>query len=196
MPPALSFFLRSLPLLLITLGAFWLRTHDLGRRPMHADEANQAVKLGELLEAGSYAFDPRDHHGPTLYYAAVPIAWIRGQRSLAGLQETTVRLVPALFGTAAVLLLAALAAPLGRWPALAAAAFLAVSPPAVYYSRYFIQETLLATFTLAAIVCARAWWRSGLARWAVLTGVCVGLMQATKASAPLFLAIALAAFFL
>lgn len=194
MPAALSFFLRSLPLLLIALGAFWLRTHELGKRPMHADEANQAVKLGELLEAGSYAFDPRDHHGPTLYYAAVPIAWIRGERTLAALKETTVRLVPALFGTAAVLLLAALAAPLGRWPALAAAAFLALSPPAVYYSRYFIQETLLGTFTLAALVCARAWWRSGLTRWAALGGVCVGLMQATKASAPLFLAIAVVAF--
>ena len=27
---------------------------------MHADEANQAVKFGELLETGRYAFDPRD----------------------------------------------------------------------------------------------------------------------------------------
>lgn len=195
-PFALSFFLRSLPLLLLALGAFWLRTYDLAKRPMHADEANQAVKLGELLEAGTYAFDPRDHHGPTLYYAAVPIAWIRGEHTLAKLKENTVRLVPALFGTAAVLLLAALAAPLGRWPALAAAAFLALSPPAVYYSRYFIQETLLVTFTLAALVCARAWWRTGLARWAMLAGVCVGLMQATKASAPLFLGLALAAFFI
>ncbi len=59
-------FFRWLPLALLTLAAFWLRTHDLARRPMHADEANQAVKLGELLDAGRYAFDPRDHHGPTL----------------------------------------------------------------------------------------------------------------------------------
>ena len=67
--------LRWLLLALVTLAAFWLRTHDLDRRPMHADEANQAVKLGELLDAGRYTFDPSDHHGPTLYYAAVPIAW-------------------------------------------------------------------------------------------------------------------------
>ena len=115
--------LRWLPLAVITFASLWLRTRDLDRRPMHADEANQAVKLGELLDAGRYAFDPRDHHGPTLYYAAVPVAWMRGERSLATLSETTVRLVPALFGTAAVLLLAALAGPLGRWPALAAATF-------------------------------------------------------------------------
>jgi uncharacterized protein (TIGR03663 family) len=178
---------RWLPLALIAAAALWLRTRDLDRRPMHADEANQAVKLGELLDTGHYAFDPRDHHGPTLYYAAVPVAWLRGERSLATLTETTVRLVPALFGTASVIMVAFLASPLGRWPALAAAAFIGFSPPAVYYSRYFVQETLLATFALAAFVCARAWWRDGRMRWAIGTGVCVGLMQATKATAPLFL---------
>ncbi len=183
-------FLRWLPLALLALAAFWLRTHELARRPMHADEANQAVKLGELLDAGRYAFDPRDHHGPTLYFAAVPVAWLRGELSLATLTEKTVRLVPALFGTAAVLLLALLAAPLGRWPALAAAAFLALAPPAVYFSRYFIQETLLLTFALATFLAVRAWWRSGLTRWALAAGIGAGLMQATKASAPLFLAAA------
>lgn len=187
---------RWLPLALITLAALWLRTHDLARRPMHADEANQAVKLGELLETGRYAFDPRDHHGPTLYYAAAPVAWLRGERTLAALSETTLRLVPAVFGTAAVILLAALASPLGRWPALAAAAFLAVSPPAVYYSRDFIQETLLLTFALATFLCTRTWWRTGLTRWAIAAGVCLGLMQATKASAPLFVATAAVALLL
>lgn len=199
-----SLISRWLTLVFITAAAFWLRTHDLARRPMHADEANQAVKLGELLEAGRYAFDPRDHHGPTLYYAAVPIAWLRGERTLAALSETTVRLVPALFGTASVLLLALLVAPWFRssardgsgWPALAAAAFLAVSPPAVYYSRYFIQETLLVTFTLATFVCAQSWWRTRHTGWAIATGVSMGLMQATKATAPLFLTAAALAIYL
>ena len=180
--------LRWLPLALLTLAAFWLRTHDLARRPMHADEANQAVKLGELIDAGRYAFDPRDHHGPTLYYAAAPVAWLRGERSLAALTETTVRFVPALFGTLTVLLVAALAAPLGRWPALAAAAVVATAPPAVYYSRYFIQETLLVAFVLGGFLAVRTWWRTGLTRWSLVAGVCAGCAQSTKASAPLFLA--------
>src|SRR6185436_10479333 len=88
-----------------------LRVGDLDRRPMHFDEANQAVKLGELLENGRYVFDPSDHHGPTLYYAAVPIAWLRGERTLAQLSETTIRLVPVIFGTAAVVLLGIFASP-------------------------------------------------------------------------------------
>jgi uncharacterized protein (TIGR03663 family) len=194
MPPSL---LRWMPLALVVLAAFLLRTHDLARRPMHADEANQAVKLGELLEHGRYAFDPHDHHGPTLYYAALPLARFRGEKTLAALTETTVRLVPALAGTLGILLLFTLAArPLGHWPALAAAALMAVAPASVYYSRYFIQETLLVTFTLAALVCAQRWWRTARPSWAVATGACLGLMQATKASAPLFAAAALIALLL
>ncbi|AOS46195.1 hypothetical protein Verru16b_03292 [Lacunisphaera limnophila] len=182
MPPVLT---RWLPLALLALLAFGVRVWDLDRRPMHADEANQAVKAGELLEHGRYAFDPVDHHGPTLYYSVLPIAWLRGESTLAELTETTVRLVPALAGVASVLLLFLLARPLGHWPALAAAAFLALSPPAAYYSRYFVQETLLATFLLGALVCAQRWWVTGRLAWAVGAGLCAGLMQATKASTPL-----------
>lgn len=189
----LSIPLRWLSLLVLMLVAFGLRTHELARRPMHADEANQAVKTGELLETGRYAFDPRDHHGPTLYYLAVPLAWLRHERTLAALTEATVRLVPALLGVAGVALLYLLARPLGHWPAFAAAAFLAASPPAVYYSRFFVQETPLLTFTLAAFLLARRWWRTRSLAAAAALGVALGLMQATKSSAPLFLFCALLA---
>jgi uncharacterized protein (TIGR03663 family) len=190
MPPK-SF--RWAPFLLVTLVALGLRTWDLAARPMHADEANQAVKAGALLEAGRYTFDPHDHHGPVLYYATLPLAWVRGQHTLAELDETTVRLVTALAGTVSVLLLGLFALPLGRGTALLASAFLAVSPPAVYYSRYFVHETLLATFFLAALCAAQRWWRTGRLHWAVTTGIAFGLMQATKASAPLFALVALIA---
>ena len=194
----LSSLHRWLPLVLIATAALWLRTTELSRRPMHADEANQAVKLGQLLDTGDYAFDPADHHGPTLYFLAVPLAWLRGETSLATLTETTVRLLPALAGTFAVLLLSALASPAPNGSAappprnsrlfpFTAAIFLTVAPPAVYYSRYFIQETLLLAFTLATFLFAQRWWRTPHLRWALLTGVSAGLMQATKASAPLFL---------
>jgi len=184
---------RWLPLALVVLAALALRTHDLARRPMHADEANQAVKTGELLEHGRYAFDPRDHHGPTLYYAALPVAWVRGENALATLTETTVRLVPALAGVLGVILLFVLALPLGRWLAVAAAAFMAVAPASVYYSRYFIQETLLVSFTLALLLAARRWWTTGRLGWALAAGSALGLMQATKASAPLFALVAVGA---
>ncbi|HVU18394.1 MAG TPA: flippase activity-associated protein Agl23 [Candidatus Didemnitutus sp.] len=176
---------RWLPLVLLVLVAAWWRMHDLAARPMHADEANQGVKTGNLLETGRYAFDPGDHHGPVLYYLALPIAWARGQTTLARLDETTLRLLPALVGTLAVLLLYWLARPLGPWPALVAAVFLAVSPPSVYYSRYFIQETLLVGFSLGLFLAARNFWCTGKLRWALIAGACAGLMQATKETAPI-----------
>ncbi len=180
-------------LLLVLLVALVLRTHDLAARPMHADEANQAVKLGQLIEGGRYQFDPRDHHGPTLYYFGLIPAWIRGETTLAALSETTVRLTPALAGVLAVGLLWGLVRPWGRWPAFAAALLFAVSPAAVYYSRCFVQETLLVTFTLGALVSGRKGWRAGGAGWAVVAGICLGLMLATKSSALLFAGAALLA---
>ena len=35
----------------------WLRLARLDARPMHHDEANQAVKFGALLETGEYRYD-------------------------------------------------------------------------------------------------------------------------------------------
>lgn len=179
--------LRWWPLALILIFATALRLHNLDARVMHGDEANQAVKTGHLLETGEYRFDPYDHHGPTLYYLTLPVAWLRGQTTLAALDEITLRLVPVAAGVLAVALVAALAAPWGRTAACAAALMLAVAPASVYFSRYYIQEMLLLAFTLAAFVCVGRWWRTGRIRWAVLAGVAIGLMQASKASAPLFL---------
>jgi uncharacterized protein (TIGR03663 family) len=181
-------------LLILLLGAaFWLRVHNLAARPMHADEANQAVKLGEMLEGGRYRFDPLDHHGPTLYYFAQFVAEARGESTLAKLTEFTVRLTPALAGVGSVALLWLLLRPTGRGPAWMAAVLLTMSPAAVYYSRYFIQETLLVAFTLGAFVCGQTWWRRGGLWWAGALGLMAGLMLATKASALVYTAAALLA---
>ncbi|HVT73792.1 MAG TPA: flippase activity-associated protein Agl23 [Lacunisphaera sp.] len=173
--------------------ALALRVVDLGSRPMHADEANQAVKLGQILEGGGYRFDPFEHHGPTLYYLALIPAYLRGQTTLATLSEATVRATPALAGVAAVALLWVVLRPWGRGPAFTAALLLAVAPASVYYSRYFVQETLLVTFTLAAWAAGLAWWRRGGVAWATATGGCLGLMLATKETAFFFAAAALVA---
>ena len=81
---------------------------------MHHDEANQAVKFGALLERGEYRYDAHDHHGPTLYYLTLPAAWLRGQATLASLDERTLRGVTAVFGAATILLLPLLSAGIGR----------------------------------------------------------------------------------
>ena len=144
-----------------------LRLARLDVRPMHHDEANQAVKFGALLERGDYRYDTHDHHGPTLYYLTLPFAWLRGQATLAALDEWTLRGVPAAFGAATILLLPLVAADIGRTAVVAAALLMALSPAMVFYSRMYIQESMFACFTLAfAIAVGRAMTERGW-RWPV-----------------------------
>jgi uncharacterized protein (TIGR03663 family) len=162
------------------LGAVAFRTIRLDLRPMHADEANQAVKFGALLERGDYRFDPQDHHGPTLYYLTLPAARLAGAKTLAGLDERTLRLVPAVFGVALVLAFLLFAGGLSRPAILAASALAAVSPALTYYSRFYIQETLLAAFLVLLIGAGWRYSRRRSLAWALAAGLAAGLMAATK----------------
>jgi uncharacterized protein (TIGR03663 family) len=157
-----------------------LRFTRLDARPMHHDEANQAVKFGELLEHGLYRYDPQDHHGPTLYYLSLPAAWLRGQRTFAALDEHTLRAVPAVFGAAMILLLPLLLEGLGRTAVATSAWLLALSPAMVFYSRMFIQESLFACFTLAFLIAAGGVAAKGGFWWAAMAGLAAGLAAATK----------------
>lgn len=156
------------------------RLADPGVRPMHHDEANQAVRFGTLLETGEYRYDRNDHHGPTLYYLTLPFAWMRGQGTLAAVDERTLRMVPAIFGAGLLLLFLPLSRGLGRTAVAAAAALAAVSPVLTYYSRFYIQESLFVFFALAFLVAlGRYALRPGLAP-AIWSGALAGLAYATK----------------
>ena len=186
--------------LLAICAAILFRVIHLDLRPMHHDEANQAVKFGDLLERGEYRYDPIEHHGPSLYYFSLPIAWIGSGKSFAALDEVTLRLVPALFGIGIVLLLLLLKEGLSRSAILFSGIFVSVSPLMVFYSRFYIQETLLVFFFLGVVAAS---WRYHVNRtwgWAVATGLFAGLMYATKetciiAFAALFVGLALARIF-
>jgi len=162
------------------IGALLFRVVRLDIRPMHHDEANQAVKFGDLLERGEYRFDPNDHHGPSLYYLTLPMARVAGERTLAELSETTLRLVPALFGAGLLLLFLLLAGGLSREAALAAAALAAVSPAMTTYSRFYIQETLLVFFLAGLIAAGWKYARTRSGWWALAAGFSTGMMYATK----------------
>ena len=158
--------------------ALALRLARLDVRPMHHDEANQAVKFGALLERGEYRYDAHDHHGPTLYYLSLPAAWLRRQFTLASLDEHTLRGVTAMFGTATILLLPLLSDGNGRTAVAAAATLMALSPAMVFYSRMFIQESLFACFVLAFVIAiGRVTLGGGLA-WTGLAGAAAGLAVA------------------
>ena len=171
----------ALLIVAIAAGAFAFRIPRLQQRPMHTDEAVHAVKFGEFLEDGTYVYDPHEYHGPTIYYFAFPLVRLTGAKTFAEMKnEVPMRLVPVIFGTAIVLLLILTADGLGKWASIWAGIFAAVSHPMVFYSRYFIQETLLIFFTFAAIACAWRYTRSKKIAWALLAGFSVGMMQSTK----------------
>lgn len=170
----------GLGLLLVAAGALALRSPSLDRRPMHNDEAVNALKLQALWERGEYAYDPDEFHGPTLHYFALPFLRVSGARSVGDLSEHTLRLVTVAFGVGLILLLGLLADGLGRPATLGAAALTALSPAMVFYSRYFIHETLLVFFTLVVLAAGWRYTQSRRVGWAVLTGAGLGLMYATK----------------
>lgn len=167
-------------ILLAVAGALAIRMPALDLRPMHGDEANQAVKAGALLDDGFYQYDPLDHHGPSLYYLSLISARLAGQTRFRDTSEVTYRMVSVVFGVALVLLLLLLRDGMGERATCIAALLLALSPAMVFYSRYFIQEMLLVCFTLGAIVAGWRYTRRPSLAWALATGACLGLMHATK----------------
>ena len=173
-------WLLALGFLAATAGALAFRLPQLALRPMHCDEANQALKAATLRETGRYQYDPREHHGPLLYYATLPSLWLSGARDFAQSGPLAYRIVPVLFGVGLVLLLPLAADGLGRVPALLAALLTALSPAMVFYSRYYIQEMLLVFLTFAAIVSAWRYIRSRSVSWAAAAGAFFALMVATK----------------
>jgi uncharacterized protein (TIGR03663 family) len=178
--------LRGVFLAAVLLAAA-LRFPGLALRPMHADEAVQGDKFGTLLESGDYAYDPSEYHGPTLNYLTLPSAWLRGERRYVEIDEVTLRAVPAAIGVALVAAHVGAGAFLGWTGAALAALLVAISPAMVFYGRYYIHETPLVFFTFGSLLAAFLYVRRpGLAP-ALLTGACVGLMLATKETAPIAL---------
>src|SRR6267378_2705240 len=167
--------------LLMAMGlALALRFPRLDERPMHNDEAVNAVKFGELLDHNLYTYDPNEHHGPSLLYATLPMARLSGANDSEHLTEKKLRLVTVLFGLGLLVLLPLIADGLGRNATLWAALFTVVSPAMVFYSRYYIHEMLLVFFAFLAMASGWRYWRSRKLGWALLAGVAVGLMHATK----------------
>ena len=160
--------------------ALGLRVPGLSARPMHLDEAVQAVKTGILMETGEYRYDPHQYHGPTLYYFALAPAWLVSGGTFEGTTEGVYRGVVAAFGVGLVLLVALLSDGLGRGQVLAAAVLTAISPAFVFYTRFYMQEPLLVFFTAGAVAAGWRYARTRRWRWAVAAGVCLGLMHATK----------------
>jgi uncharacterized protein (TIGR03663 family) len=174
---------------LILVVAAVLRIYDLDLVPLHHDEGVNGNFLVRLVREGVYHYDPANYHGPTLYYFAAIFPWILRHlfglhaQNAYGLNTIAIRLVPALFGVATVGLVLTLRRHLGAIATLSAAFLLAVSPGAVYLSRYFIHETLFVFFTLSIVVAALKYFEEARPVYLILTAVSTALLFATKETA-------------
>ena len=158
--------------------ALFLRFFDLALKPLHHDEAVNTFFVTKLARPPhAYEYDPGNYHGPTLFY----FAWL--SVALFGTTTEAMRIVTASAGFALVLTILLLHRQLGGAGAAAAAAMLAVSSGAVYFSRYFIHETLFVCFTLGAVVSAVLWWTRRRPAYLYLAAAAAGAMFATKETA-------------
>lgn len=170
-------------LLLVTVGALLFRLPDLSNRPMHGDEAVHAFKFRDIWEKGVYRYDPNEYHGPTIYYATLPVIWLTGRKSFVATQESDYRLPIAVVGSCMVLLLLPLASGIGKKAVIVSAILIALSPAFVFYSRYYIQEVFLACFTLGAMSFGWRYVQTRQIMWLIIAGLFAGLMIASKETA-------------
>lgn len=168
-----------------------LRLYDLNLVPLHHDEGVNGNFLVRLVREGYYHYDPANYHGPTLYYFAAVVAWILRPFVGPNASLTTfgIRFVPALFGLATIGLVYTLRRNLGTIATLSAAFLLAVSPGAVYLSRYFIHETLFVFFTLGIVVALVKYFEDPHGIYLILAAGSVALLFATKETAMISVAV-------
>jgi len=158
---------------LLVLVALGLRLLDLGDRPFHHDESQDAYFSWVFLTQGQYEYDPL-LHGPLRFYLTA------GAYLLLGDSDFTARLAPALMGTAMVALPYGLRSQLGRVGAFAAAVALAVGPSFLYFGRFAREDIYFACLSLALLVVVFRFLDRPRRHHPALIGALLALAFATK----------------
>jgi uncharacterized protein (TIGR03663 family) len=170
----------------ILVVAAGLRFAALELKPLHHDEGVNGNFMTQLVRSGHYRYDPENYHGPSLYYLTLVSVklngWLHGRFAQpdAGLSTIALRIVPAVFGMGILWLILELRRYLGDQGALGAAVLVALSPGAVFFSRYFIHEILFVFFTLGIVVAALRFHETTRPVYLVLASSSAALMVATK----------------
>ena len=157
--------------------AIFLRLFALDLKPFHHDEGVNGWFLVNLVRPPhSYRYDPANYHGPSLYY----LAW--ASSAIFGLTTYAVRMVPAFAGVLTIALLMPFRRYLGDVTILVAMLLLAVSPGAVYHSRYFIHEAILVCATVGVVVGALDYFRENSTRGLLITAFSAAMTSVMSGS--------------
>jgi uncharacterized protein (TIGR03663 family) len=157
----------------LIVAALALRLYDLGDRPFHHDESQDAYFSWRFYTEGDYVYQPI-LHGPLRFYLTSAMFLV------GGVSDFTARLAPALMGVVTVALPYGLRSQLGRVGAFAAAGLLAVGPSFLYFSRFAREDIYFACITLALIVVAFRFLEHPRPHQPALLGGLLALSFATK----------------
>ncbi len=155
--------------------ALALRLIDLGDRPFHHDESQDAYFSWIFRDRGEYQYMPI-LHGPFRFYLTALMYVLFGD------SDFTARLAPALMGTGMVALCWLLRGVLGRVAAFTAGALLAVGPTYLYFSRFAREDIYIACITLALLVVVFRFLDRPRRHQPALIGALLALSFATKES--------------
>lgn len=166
-----------------------LRFWDIGAKALHHDESMHAFySLLFARDPSSYAYNPL-LHGPFQFHAegfmfmlllaGEALFHVGGPGNTPWINDTTARIVPALFGLGIVALPIGLRREMTRVGALVAALLLAVSPTFVYFSRFLREDIYFNFFMFAMVVCAVRFASSRRMLWLSLTVAATVLAYAT-----------------
>ncbi len=132
---------------LIVLSALFMRLYKLDAKPLHHDEAvQQYFYIEPLLRDEALIYLGTEYHGLFPHFLSYPYI------KLFGLSLFSLRFTAALFGAFTVMLLYFLKDYIGRVGTLFSAAFLAISPTFVYYSRQYTGYPFLTFFLLLFVI--------------------------------------------
>lgn len=161
---------------LIFVAGFALRFWDLDARAMHHDESLHATYTWYINEGRGYQHHPL-MHGPLLFHLMALTYFLFGD------SDATSRFVPAALGAVMVALPLLLRPWLGRVGTLAAAAFIALSPSLLYFSRFAgagAQDIVVLCGLLLMIAGIWRYLRGGGDGWLFLTAAGLAIGFTTK----------------
>jgi len=170
------------------LAGLGLRLWDLGSRALHHDESLHGYYSYQLFLGNGYEHTPL-MHGPFQFFGNALVFFIAG-----GASDYTVRVLPALLGTALIGLPLLLRNRLGRLGTFAAAALIAFSPTLLYFSRFARNDIYIALFTLGLVICLWRWVEERKDRYLYIGAGLLAMSFATKENT--FITVALLLVFL
>ncbi|MBI3953088.1 MAG: TIGR03663 family protein [Chloroflexi bacterium] len=149
-----------------------LRFWALDNRGIAYDESLHTYFSYQLFSGKGYTPDPLSH-GPLKYFGTALFFFLFND------SDFTARILPALFGSALVLLPLGLHSRLGRAGALATAALLAFSPFLVFYSRFNRDDIIVGFWTAALVVLLWRFLDSGRSLYLYMAAAALALSFAT-----------------